>query len=138
MAYKLPLLDYKNLIKLPDGSYKGIQETVGGFVVQDLHKGTNFGVRDSLDGAVLLAHSYGLNLHSPAVQGAPQPARVSTPADSPMGVAIKSLATPPTPTPMMSFEAYCALFTNPNNKSGVIGGAILDHSSGGIVLSRAA
>jgi hypothetical protein len=134
MSFKLALLDYKQLISLPDGSYKGITETSDGWVVQDLHKGTNFGVYGSLDKAVIMAHAYSLNLLQPVPE--------STPTDSPLVALIKhpklSHKSRPSPAPVgllcgaprvlttdtpdnsaaMPFETYCSLLENPKNKSG--------------------
>lgn len=118
MSFKLALLDYKQMISLPDNSYKGIQETAEGWLVQDLNKGTNFGIYGSLDKALIMASAYGLNLYSPVVPEASKPAPEGTPTDGPIPTPIQHLATSPTTDPLMSFEAYCALFENPKNKSG--------------------
>ena len=110
MAYNLALLDYKQRMLLPDGSYKGILETSDGFILQDLHRGVNVGVCDSFDKALLLGHAYKLNL----LQSTPE----SNTSDSSMGVAIQAPKDTPDNLTETSFEAYCALFTNPKNKSG--------------------
>ena len=106
MAYNLALVDYKQRMLLPDGSYKGILETSEGWVVQDLSKGINFGVYGSLEKALIMAHAYKLNLLQ------------STVSDSPMAPIIQAPDNSTTIPPEMSFEAYCALFANPKNKSG--------------------
>ena len=113
MGYFLPMLDYKQAILLPDGSYKGILETDEGWLVQDLHKGTNFGIYGSLEKALVMAHAYGLNLlHSaPEVSQSDNEGIVSTP----------SMATPtetPKEAPDTQFADYCEQFANPKNKSG--------------------
>ena len=110
MSFKLALLDYKQLISLPSGGYKGILETSEGFILQDLSRGVNVGVCDSFDKALLLGHAYKLNL----LQSIPE----SNVSDSPMGVAIQDPKDTPDNLTEMSFEPYCALFANPKNKSG--------------------
>ena len=110
MAYNLALLDYKQRMLLPDGSYKGILETAEGFILQDLHRGVNVGVSDSFDKALLLGHAYKLNL----LQSIPE----SNVSDSPMPTPIQSPKDTPDNLTETSFEAYCALFANPKNKSG--------------------
>ena len=114
MGYALPLLDYKSRILLEDGSYKGILETADGWVVQDLSKGINFGVYATLEKALVMAHAYKLNILSET----PQPAPESNVSGNPMTPPIQDLQDTPDPSTEMSFEAYCALFANPKNKSG--------------------
>ena len=114
MGFSIPLADYKSRILLPNGSLKGILETPEGWVVQDLHTGTNFGVADSFDKAVLLAHAFKLNLPSETSQPAPE----SNVSASPMADPIEDATDSTDIAPEMSFEAYCALFANPKNKSG--------------------
>jgi hypothetical protein len=134
MSFKVALLDYKQLISLPDGSYKGIKETSDGWDVQDLHKGTNFGVYGSLDKAVIMASAYGLNLLQPVPESTPTRPLMPAPIKAGIPLVSPHPTTPPTtaqgdphrsPTGaglgwdlIMSFEAYCALFANPKNKSG--------------------
>lgn len=114
MGYKLALTDYVQKITLPDGSYKGVQETSEGWVVKNLHKGTNFGIYGSLEKALIMAGAYGLNLLSDS----PQPATESTPSTLLMPTPIEAPTDSSDNSAEMSFEAYCSLFAEPKNKSG--------------------
>jgi hypothetical protein len=132
MAYKLALADYKQLILLPDGSYKGILETEDGWVVQNLHNGTVFGVYGSLEKALIMASAYQLNLLSET----PKPVTESNVSDSQMAPIIQDPKDTSDNSTEMSFEAYCALFANPKNKSGYRFITDQSESTGWVILKE--
>jgi hypothetical protein len=132
MGYSIPLVDYKSRILLADGTYKGILETAEGFVVQDLNKGTNFGIYGSLEKALIMAAAYQLNLLSET----PQPAPKSTAKPRSMPTLIEAPSDNPDNSTLMSFEAYCALFANPKNKSGYRFITDQSESTGWVILKE--
>jgi hypothetical protein len=132
MGFNQALVDYQSRIKLPDGSYKGVLETEDGWVVQDLSKGINFGVYGSLEKALIMAHAYKLNLLSET----PKPAPEGIVSGSPMPTSIEDPDNSTDNTSEMSFEAYCALFENPKNKSGYRFITDQSESSGWVILKE--
>ena len=116
MGYVMPPFVYRKRMRLPNGGYRGITQTLEGWVVEDLATGTVFGCYSSLEQGLMVGHAYGLNLfHSApetlqsATESTPSTLSMTPPILGPEGVSSEHSG--------CGFEDYCKHFENPKNVS---------------------